>query len=172
MTVLAVGFVVQLRPKEVCECCMPRTEAGMCNRGEPMKMQNVWLLQAGLIQALAKVLKQGRMGSQVQEGVSEALKQLSASSQKNRDTLVASQALPIIIAHLPTGHPQPFAVSSLHPCSALLVIDAQQQAAALRFVPLIARLLRAESVHSCVQVTHVAGNFLVLSSGSVLFCGN
>ncbi|KAL0052266.1 hypothetical protein WJX82_010974 [Trebouxia sp. C0006] len=59
--------------------------------------------QAGLIQALAKVLKQGGMGSQVREGLSEALKHLTASSQKNRDTLVASQALPIIIAHLRTG---------------------------------------------------------------------
>ncbi|DBA87927.1 TPA: hypothetical protein ACH3X1_004915 [Trebouxia sp. C0004] len=59
--------------------------------------------QAGLIQALAKVLKQGGMSSQVREGLSEALKHLTASSQKNRDTLVASQALPIIIAHLRTG---------------------------------------------------------------------
>ncbi|DBA83344.1 TPA: hypothetical protein ACH3X2_006497 [Trebouxia sp. C0005] len=59
--------------------------------------------QAGLIQALAKVLKQGGMSGEVREGLSEALKHLTASSQKNRDTLVASQALPIIIAHLRTG---------------------------------------------------------------------
>jgi hypothetical protein len=80
------------------------TGTGMCNRGEAMNTQNVLLLQAGLIQALGKVLKQGGMGSEVREGLSEALKHLTASSQKNRDSLVASHALPIIIAHLPTGH--------------------------------------------------------------------
>ena len=59
--------------------------------------------QAGLIQALAKLVKQGGLGSQVREAVSEALKHLTASSQKNRDTLVAAQVLPLIIAHLQTG---------------------------------------------------------------------
>lgn len=60
--------------------------------------------QAGLIQALAKLVKQGGMPNEVLEGLSEALKHLTASSQKNRDSLVASQALPAIIAHLQTGH--------------------------------------------------------------------
>ena len=59
--------------------------------------------QAGLIQALAKLVKQGGMGGEVREAVSEALKHLTASSQKNRDTLVAAQVLPLIIAHLQTG---------------------------------------------------------------------
>jgi len=126
-----------------------------------MSIQSVWLLQAGLIQALAKVLKQGGMGSQVREGLSEALKHLTASSQKNRDTLVASQALPIIIAHLRTGHPHASLLSAhftlVLPCLPAML----QQAAALYFVPSIGSLLRAESVHSCVQVTHLAAGFLV-----------
>ena len=97
-----------------------------------MNMWSVWLLQAGLIQALAKVLKQGGMGmgSQVREGVSEALKHLTASSQKNRDTLVASQALPIIIAHLRTGHRHASLLSArftpVLPCLPLMHSNMQQ----------------------------------------------
>ncbi len=115
---------------DVCECCMLITEARMCNRGKGMSIQSVWLLQAGLIQALAKVLKQGGMGSQVREGLSEALKHLTASSQKNRDTLVASQALPIIIAHLRTGHPLASLMSAHYtpalPCLPLMHSNKQQ----------------------------------------------
>jgi len=106
------------------------TEARMYNRGKAMSIQSVWLLQAGLIQALAKVLKQGGMGSQVREGLSEALKHLTASSQKNRDTLVASQALPIIIAHLRTGHPHASLMSAHYtpalPCLPLMHSNKQQ----------------------------------------------
>ena len=64
----------------------------------------VWM-QAGLIQALAKVIKQGSMPNDVREALSEAVKHLTASSQKNRDTLVNSQALPHFIAQLQTGQP-------------------------------------------------------------------
>ena len=115
---------------DVCECHMLITEARMYNRGKAMSIQSVWLLQAGLIQALAKVLKQGGMGSQVREGLSEALKHLTASSQKNRDTLVASQALPIIIAHLRTGHPHASLMfahyTSALPCLPLMHSNKQQ----------------------------------------------
>lgn len=88
------------------------------------------MLQAGLVQALAKVLKQGGMSGEVREGLSEALKHLSASSQKNRDTLVASQALPIIIAHLRTGY-QHASFMSAHftpalPCLRLMHSNKQQ----------------------------------------------
>ena len=64
----------------------------------------VWCVwQAGLVPALAKLLKQGDMAGQVREAVSEALKHLTASSQKNRNSLVASQVLPLLIAQLQTG---------------------------------------------------------------------
>lgn len=62
------------------------------------------LLQAGLIPGLAKLLKQGDLPGQVREALSEALKHLTASSQKNRNTLVALQVLPLLIAQLRTGH--------------------------------------------------------------------
>lgn len=61
----------------------------------------VW--QAGLVAALAKLLKQGDMPGQVREAVSEALKHLTASSQKNRNSLVSLQVLPLLIAQLQTG---------------------------------------------------------------------
>ena len=60
-------------------------------------------LQAGLIAALAKLLKQGEMPPEVREALSEALKHLTASSQKNRNTLVSLQVLPLVIAQLTTG---------------------------------------------------------------------
>lgn len=59
--------------------------------------------QAGLIQALAKLMKQGSMPIEVREALTESVKHLTASSQKNRDTLVASMALPLFIAQLQTG---------------------------------------------------------------------
>lgn len=64
----------------------------------------VWCAwQAGLVPALAKLLKQGDMPGQVREAVSEALKHLTASSQKNRNSLVSLQVLPLLIAQLQTG---------------------------------------------------------------------
>ena len=81
-------------------------------------LMSVW--QAGLIQALAKLLRQGGMGGEVREAVSEALKHLTASSQKNRDTLVACQVLPLIIAHLQTGDPNKLMCSTRACCPALL----------------------------------------------------
>ncbi|KAL3158344.1 hypothetical protein ABBQ38_010583 [Trebouxia sp. C0009 RCD-2024] len=59
--------------------------------------------EAGLIPGLAKLLKQGDLPGQVREALSEALKHLTASSQKNRNTLVALQVLPLLIAQLRTG---------------------------------------------------------------------
>lgn len=61
-------------------------------------------LQAGLIPGLAKLVKQGDLPAQVRDALSEALKHLTASSQKNRNTLVSLQVLPLIIAQLQTGH--------------------------------------------------------------------
>ena len=43
------------------------------------------------------------MPGEVREAMSEALKHLTASSQKNRNSLVALQVLPLIIAQLTTG---------------------------------------------------------------------
>ena len=43
------------------------------------------------------------MPGQVREAVSEALKHLTASSQKNRNSLVSLQVLPLLIAQLQTG---------------------------------------------------------------------
>ncbi len=45
------------------------------------------------------------MPGEVREAMSDSLKHLTASSQKNRDTLIASQVLPLIIAQLQTGDP-------------------------------------------------------------------
>lgn len=56
--------------------------------------------------ALAKLLKQGAMPGEVREALSEALKHLTASSQKNRNSLVSLQILPLIIAQLTTGRSQ------------------------------------------------------------------
>ena len=62
-------------------------------------------LQAGLLAALAKLVKQGDMPPEVREALSEALKHLTASSQKNRNTLVSLQVLPLLIVQLTTGKP-------------------------------------------------------------------
>ena len=72
--------------------------------------------------------------------------------------------------HCPPANRSPtclFDVCSLHPCSALLAIDAQQQAAASCCSPLIGSLPRAESAHSCIQVTHIDASFMFNSK--VLF---
>ena len=68
-----------------------------------MQCFNLCVVQAGLIQALAKLMKQGSMPIEVREALTESVKHLTASSQKNRDTLVASMALPLFIAQLQTG---------------------------------------------------------------------
>ena len=59
--------------------------------------------QAGLVTALGKLLKRGGLPSPVLEALSEALKHLTASSQGNRNTLVASGTLPHVIQGLTSG---------------------------------------------------------------------
>ena len=81
-------------------------ETGICAPEWPSAgyWHEVWCVwQAGLVPALAKLLKQGDMPGQVREAVSEALKHLTASSQKNRNSLVSLQVLPLLIAQLQTG---------------------------------------------------------------------
>ena len=81
-------------------------ETGICAPERPSAgyWHEVWCVwQAGLVPALAKLLKQGDMPGQVREAVSEALKHLTASSQKNRNSLVSLQVLPLLIAQLQTG---------------------------------------------------------------------
>lgn len=59
--------------------------------------------QAGLVTALGKLMKRSGVNDTVMLATSEALKHLTASSQGNRNSLVASGTLPHVIQALSSG---------------------------------------------------------------------